>query len=33
MKQTYKKLVRLLMTTMMTGGLMLTGQTGMAAPV
>lgn len=32
MKQTYKKLVRLLMTTMMTGGLMLTGQTGMAAP-
>lgn len=32
MKQTYKKLARLLMTTMMTGGLMLAGQTGMAAP-
>lgn len=30
MKQTYKKLARLLMTTMMTGGLMLAGQTGMA---
>lgn len=32
MKRTYKKLARLLMTTMMTGGLMLAGQTGMAAP-
>ena len=30
MKRTYKKLARLLMTTMMTGGLMLAGQTGMA---
>ena len=30
MKQTYKKLARLLMTTMMTVGLMLAGQTGMA---